>query len=104
MALPALAVGASAIRSNLLERRALEALGRSMARTRTYAELETAMFNQSDVVWRYLSGMDPTAREEFRVTGEVVDHWQQRWRGELRPQELQLSDRVESIDRQIRSV
>jgi len=54
MALPALAVGGSAIRSNLLERRALQALGESMARTRTYAELETAMFDQSEVIWRYL--------------------------------------------------
>jgi signal transduction histidine kinase len=104
MALPTMLVGAAAIRSNLLERRALEALGRSMARTRTYAELETAMFNQNDVVWRYLSGMDPTAREEFRVTGEVVDHWQQRWRGELRPNELHLSDSVQALQREIRSV
>ena len=40
MVLPALLVGAEAIRSNLLERRALRALGESMARTRTYAELE----------------------------------------------------------------
>ena len=72
MALPALAVGAAAIRSNLLERRALQALGQSMARTRTYAELETAMFDQSEVIWRYLSGLDPTARKEFSVTGQVV--------------------------------
>ena len=104
MALPTLLVGAAAIRSNMLERRALEALGASMARTRTYAELETAMFNQSDVIWRYLSGMDPTAREEFRVTGQVVDHWQRRWRAELRPDELRLSDSVQVIQREIRAV
>src|SRR5919199_1859302 len=103
MALPALAVAAGAIRSNVLERRALQALGQSMARTRTYAELETAMFDQSDVIWRYLTGMDPTAKEEFRLTGQVVDYWQQRWRSELRPDEVQLSDRVESLQRQIRS-
>ena len=47
MVLPALLVGAEAIRSNALERRALTALGESMARTRTYAELETAMFDQT---------------------------------------------------------
>ena len=35
MVLPALLVGAEAIRSNALERRALTALGESMARTRT---------------------------------------------------------------------
>jgi signal transduction histidine kinase len=103
MALPALAVGASAIRSNLLERRALQALGESMARTRTYAELETAMFDQSEVIWRYLSGLDPTARNEFRLTGQVVDYWQQRWAAELRPEEMGLAEDVRGIQRQIQT-
>jgi signal transduction histidine kinase len=101
MAVPALLVGAGAIRSNLLERRALQALGESMARTRTYAELETAMFDQSEVIWRYLSGLDPTARNEFRLTGEVVNYWQQRWAAELRPEEVGLADGVRGIQRQI---
>lgn len=104
MVLPALLVGAEAIRSNRLERRALEALGQSMARTRTYAELETAMFNQSEVIWRYLSGMDPTAKREFRLQGEVVDYWQQRWSAELRPDEVELANGVRAIQEQIRSV
>jgi signal transduction histidine kinase len=103
MVLPALLVGAAAIRSNLLERRALQALGESMARTRTYAELETAMFDQSDVIWRYLSGMDPTARNEFRLTGQVVDYWQQRWAAELRPEEIALANGVRDIQRQIQT-
>jgi signal transduction histidine kinase len=103
MALPALLVGAEAIRSNLLERRALEALGQSMARTRTYAELETAMFDQSDVIWRYLSGMDPTAKKEFHLAGEVVDYWQQRWAAELRPEEMALADQVGAIQQQIQT-
>ena len=103
MALPALLVGAEAIRSNLLERRALEALGQSMARTRTYAELETAMFDQSDVIWRYLSGMDPTAKKEFHLAGEVVDYWQQRWAAELRPEEMALADQVRAIQQQIQT-
>src|SRR5215217_3482810 len=103
MALPALAVGASAIRSNLLERRALQALGESMARTRTYAELETAMFDQSEVIWRYLSGLDPTARNEFRLTGQVVDYWQQRWAAELRPEEMGLAEGVRGIQQQIQT-
>jgi signal transduction histidine kinase len=101
MALPALLVGAEAIRSNTLEHRALQALGESMARTRTYAELETAMFDQSEVIWRYLSGLDPDARKEFRLTGEVVDYWQQRWRAELRPDEMELADGVARIQQQI---
>jgi signal transduction histidine kinase len=101
MVLPALVVGAGAIRSNVLERRALQALGESMARTRTYAELETAMFDQSEVIWRYLSGMDPNAREEFRLTGEVVEYWQQRWAAELRPEEQELASGVRRLQEQI---
>jgi signal transduction histidine kinase len=104
MVLPALLVGAEAIRSNLLERRALQALGQSMARTRTYAELETAMFDQSDVIWRYLTGMDPTAKKEFRLTGQVVDYWQGRWAAELRPGEMALADGVRGIQQQIQTV
>ena len=104
MALPALLVGTEAIRSNALERRALQALGESMARTRTYAELETAMFDQSEVIWRYLSGMDPTARNEFRANGEVVDYWHQRWKAELRPEEAELANGVFAIQRQIQAV
>jgi signal transduction histidine kinase len=102
MVLPALLVGAEAIRSNYLERRALDALGQSMARTRTYAELETAMFDQSEVIWRYLSGMDSTAAKEFELAGQVVDYWEQRWRAELKPEERELADGVASIQRQIR--
>ena len=103
MALPALAVAAAAIRSNLLERRALQALGESMARTRTYAELETAMFDQSEVIWRYLSGLDPGARKEFALTGQVVNYWQQRWAAELSPQEMGLAQGVSNIQRQIQA-
>jgi signal transduction histidine kinase len=104
MVLPALLVGVEAIRSNVLERRALQALGQSMARTRTYAELETAMFDQSDIIWRYLTGMDPTARNEFRLSGQVVDYWQQRWAAELRPEEMALADGVRGIQQQIQTV
>ena len=97
MVLPALLVGAEAIRSNVLERRALEALGRSMARTRTYAELETAMFDQGEIIWRDLSGLDSSARKEFTLTGEVVRYWQDRWRAELGPGEGGLADGVARI-------
>jgi signal transduction histidine kinase len=103
MVLPALMVGAEAIRSNLLERRALQALGESMARTRTYAELETAMFDQTEIIWRYLSGMDPTAKEEFRLGGQVVDYWQRRWAEELRPDERALAEGVARIQSQIQT-
>ncbi|HWB39857.1 MAG TPA: ATP-binding protein [Gemmatimonadales bacterium] len=104
MVLPALLVGAEAIRSNRLERRALDALGESMARTRTYAELETAMFDQGEIVWRYLSGLDSSARREFRLSGEVVGYWQERWRAELSPEELPLAEGVARIQGEIRQV
>jgi signal transduction histidine kinase len=101
MILPALLIGVGAIRSNVLERRALEALGQSMARTRTYAELETAMFDQSEVIWRYLSGLDPSAKKEFQLTRQVVDYWQSRWAAELRPEEAGLAAGVKGIQREI---
>ena len=86
MVLPALLVGAEAIRSNRLERRALDALGESMARTRTYAELETAMFDQGEIVWRYLSGLDPGARDASSSwRARWWHYWEDRWRAELRP-------------------
>ena len=104
MVLPVLLVGAEAIRSNALERRALETLGESLTRTRTYSEVETAMFNQSEVIWRSMSGMEPRAREEFRLSGEVVDYWLDRWTSELQPDEQELADGVRRIEAEIRAV
>jgi signal transduction histidine kinase len=104
MVLPALLVGAEAIRSNRLERRALDALGESMARTRTYAELETAMFDQGEIVWRYLSGLDSSARREFDLAGQVVAYWEGRWRAELDPGEADLAEGVVRIQADIRRV
>ncbi len=104
MVLPALLIGVEAIRTNVLERDALQMLGQNMARTRTYSELETAMFNQSEIIWRDLSGLDPHARDEFRTTGEVIKYWQQRWRSELRPNEAALANSTEEIQRNIEVV
>jgi len=104
MVVPALLIGIEAIRTNVLERDALQMLGQNMSRTRTYAELETAMFNQSEIIWRYLSGLDPHAKDEFRATGEVIKYWQQRWRSELRPNEAGLANSTEDIQRRIEIV
>ena len=104
MVVPALLIAAEAIRTNMLERAALKTLGENMAHNRTYSELENAMSNQSDVVWRYLTGMEPTARQEFVLTGQVVDYWQQRWRSQLRPDQMGLADSVRAIQRQIQAV
>ncbi|HZE76412.1 MAG TPA: ATP-binding protein [Gemmatimonadales bacterium] len=104
MALPALLVGVEAIRSNALERRALEALGESLGRTRSYADVENAMFDQTEAIWRHLTGLDPEARKEWRLSGEVVDYWFDRWTTELRPDELELANGVREVQRQIRVV
>lgn len=100
MVLPALLVGAEAIRSNTLEHRALEALGTSLGRNRTYAELETAMFNQSEVIWRYVTGLDSAAKKDFQLTGDVVHYWFDRWKGELGPGQEELAQSVLAIQQQ----
>lgn len=104
MVLPVLLVGAEAIRSNALERNALETLGASLSRTRTYSEVETAMFEQSEVIWRSLSGLDPQARQEFRLSGQVVDYWLSRWSSELQPDEQELATGVRNIASEITAV
>src|SRR2546429_6524839 len=103
MVLPALLVGLQAIRTNALERATLEDLGRRLARSRTYAEVEDAMFNQTQVIWRYLSG-DPAARKEFPLTEQVVAFWLDRWAAGLPPDELKLADGVRGIEADLRAV
>ena len=103
MVLPALLVGLHGIRTNAREQDALEGLGRRLAQSRTYAEVEDAMFNQTQVVWRYLSG-DPAAKKEFPLTEQVVDFWLDRWTAGLPPDEVTLADGVRKIELQIRSV
>jgi signal transduction histidine kinase len=104
MAVPVVLVGVEALRANREERQALERLGESMARTRTYAQLETAMFNQSETVWRYLSGMDPRAEPDFELIEKVVQYWQERWEAELNPNERHLAREIEGIHRDIVAV
>jgi len=103
MVLPALLVGLQAIRTNTLERGTLEVLGQRLAHSRTYAEVEDAMFNQTQVVWRYLSG-DPAAKKEFPLTEQVVDYWLDRWAAGLPPDEIKLADGVRNIEGDIRAV
>jgi signal transduction histidine kinase len=104
MVLPVVLLGLEALRSNQQERRALEALGGSMARTRTFAELETAMFNQTGEVWELLTGMDPGAPSDFRVHEQVIDYWQERWESELRPDEMDLAEDFRQIHESIVAV
>src|SRR6266700_6460168 len=103
MVIPALLVGVQAIRTNGLVRGTLGSLGERLARSRTYAEVEDAMFNQTQVIWRYLSG-DPAAKKEFPLTEQVVAYWLDRWTAGLPPDELKLADGVRGIEKDIRGV
>lgn len=103
MVLPTLFVGIQAIRTNALERQTLEALGQRLSHSRTYAEVEDAMFNQTQVVWRYLSG-DPAAKREFPLTEQVVGYWIDRWEAGLPADDIQLADGVRKIENDIRGV
>src|SRR5213594_1348509 len=103
MVVPTLFVGVQAIRTNALERATLEALGQRLARSRTYADVEDAMFNQTQVIWRYLSG-DPAAKQEFPLTEQVVNFWLDRWTAGLPPDELGLAGGVRGIESDIRAV
>src|SRR6266568_857790 len=103
MVLPTLFVGVEAIRTNALERGTLETLRQRLAQSRTYADVEDAMFNQTQVVWRYLSG-DPAAKREFPLTEQVVDYWLDRWAAGLAPEDVKLADGVRKIEGEIRAV
>src|SRR2546429_3755553 len=98
-----LLVGIQAVRTNALEQATLEELGQRLARSRTYAEVEDAMFNQTQVVWRYLGG-DPRAKQEFPLTEQVVRYWLERWTAGLPPDEMKLAAGVRAIEDQIRAV
>src|SRR5438874_4296612 len=103
MVVPTLFVGVQAIRTNALERATLETLGQRLARSRTYADVEDGMFNQTQVIWRYLGG-DPTAKQEFPLTGQVVDFRLDHWTADLPPDEVKLADGVRRIEAEIRAV
>src|SRR5438874_6534293 len=103
MVLPTLFVGVQAIRTNALERGTLETLGQRLARSRTYADVEDAMFNQTQVIWRYLGG-DLTAKQEFPLTVQVVDFRFDRWTADLPPDEVKLADGVRRIEADIKAV
>src|SRR5437016_5618876 len=103
MVLPTLFVGIQAIRTNALERGTLETLGQRLARSRTYADVEDAMFNQTQVIWRYLGG-DLTAKQEFPLTVQVVDFRFDRWTADLPPDEVKLADAVRRIEADIQAV
>jgi signal transduction histidine kinase len=102
--LPTVVIGLGALQSNVQERSALADLETRLGRSRTYAELETAMFDQVDVIWRFLSGMDPQARREFELTGQVVQYRLDTWRAELAPEESTLVQPVAALQRRFVAV
>src|SRR5574337_581275 len=97
MVVPVLLIGVEAIWNNREERAALRALGESMARTRTYAELETVLFRQSRHIWGFLTGTDHEAQAEFfRLESEIKERLR-RWKLTLTPDEMDLATDVEQI-------
>jgi signal transduction histidine kinase len=104
MILPVVLIGVEALRANRSEHAGLQALGQGMARTRTYAQLETAMHNQTEAVWRYLSGLDPRAQADFELIEKVVRYWQERWKSELEPGEEHLAGEIQSLHDEVLSV
>ena len=101
MVLPVLLVGIQAVWNNREERAALRALGESMARTRTYAELETVLFRQSRQIWGFLTGTDQEARAEFfRLEPEIAERLD-RWKRTLTSDEMDLATDVEQLHAQM---
>jgi len=104
MAIPLLLVAALAYRSNQLERQALEQLGQGLGRARTYAEVESALQAQGEIVWRALSGFEQDSPRELETNRQVVTYWLERWQGELRPDEVHYADQLRRLRTQIDSV
>src|SRR3990172_6412014 len=104
MVLPVLLISAEAIWNNREERQALSALGESMARTRTFADLETLLFRQSRQVLGFLSGIDREAKAEFfRLEAEIGEQLRL-WKQTLKPDEMHLAEDIEHIHSQIFAV
>src|SRR5574337_945614 len=101
MVVPVLLISVQAVWSNREERAALRALGESMARTRTYAELETVLFRQSRQIWGLLTGVDREAEAEFfRLEPEIAGRLR-RWKLTLTADEMDLATDVEQIHAQM---
>lgn len=101
MVVPVLLISAEAIWNNREERQALSALGESMARNRTFADLETLLFRQSRQVLGFLSGIDRGAKAEFfRLEPEIMERLRQ-WKQGLKPNEVHLAKDIEEIHAKI---
>jgi signal transduction histidine kinase len=104
MAIPLLMVAALAYRSNRLEREALESLGRGLGRSRTYAEVESALQAQGEIVWRALSGFEADPSRELETNRQVVTYWLDRWEAGLLPDEAHYAAQVRRLRAQIDTV
>ena len=104
MAIPLLMVAALAYRSNRLEREALEDLGEGLGRSRTYAEVESALQAEGEIVWRALSGFEEDVPRELETNRQVATYWLERWEAGLRPEERRFAVQVRRLRAQIDSV
>src|SRR5574337_436281 len=101
MVVPVLLISVQAVWSNREERAALRALGESMARTRTYAELETVLFRQSRQIWGFLTGTDHEAQAEFFRLESEIEERLRRWKLTLALDEMDLATDVEQLHTQM---
>jgi signal transduction histidine kinase len=104
MVIPLLLVAALAYQGNRLEREALETLGKGLGRSRTYAEVESALQAHGEIVWRALSGFEEDVPRELATNRQVVTYWLERWEADLRPEERRYAEQVRRLRAQIDSV
>lgn len=104
LVIPVVLVALEAVRSNREERQALRVLGEGMARTRTYADLETSLFRQSRQVWAFLAGMGPQAQAEFYRLEDEIQERLRVWESQLEPDETDLTKDIVQIHTQIFAV
>ena len=102
--LPAVVIGAGAIRSNRFERSAIAAIEARLARSRTYAELETAMFDQSVLVWQILGGVDSSVLREVPLRRQVVEYRFAQWQSQLDSQDFGLAAAVSALQHEFERV
>jgi len=101
MVVPIALIGAEALWTNRAERRALQALGDSMARMHAFEELETILFRQGRRVFPFLTGMDPDAKADFLRLEEEIRERLREWEAVLDSEEMVLARDIEQIHGQI---
>jgi signal transduction histidine kinase len=101
MVIPIALIGAEALWTNRAERKALQALGESMARMHAFEELETLLFRQGRRVFPFLAGMDRDGKTEFLRLEEEIKERLREWRSVLKAEEMGLARDIEQLHAEI---